>query len=217
MLGVARVSVMAHGNLVELDPPADLDRAEQLLDEVLARAPNMAAAHYIFGQLQKIRGRYLTSIQSFERAMELNPSFIFAEAHIGNNLTRLGKPRDGLERIEHYMRVAPPSEPALGYGYLYAGEAQLALGQQQAALELMLRANAFFPGSPRVQGWLAAVYAIIGESPEAAKYAAAFPRSAPEAAGQILNAANQSRPIEEGPQPSAIVNGLRLALALPHS
>src|SRR5262249_7863959 len=65
MLGIARVSVMAQGNFVELDPPVDLDRAGYLINEVLKARPHAAAAHYIFAQLQKLEGHYEASIQSF--------------------------------------------------------------------------------------------------------------------------------------------------------
>ena len=211
MLGIARVTVMANGNFIELDPPANLDRAERLLDDVLTRQPNSPTAHYIFAQLQRIRGRYPQSLQSFQRALELNPSFIFAHANIGNLLTRMGDPREGLKRIQEYMRMAPPNEPAMGYGHLFAAEAQLALGEKQAALESMLRANALFPGSPRMQGFLAAIYAITGDHANAAKYAAAFRRSAPRATHNILEPTPQSTSREDGL--TEIFDGLRLALS----
>ncbi|HEY2136223.1 MAG TPA: BTAD domain-containing putative transcriptional regulator [Xanthobacteraceae bacterium] len=213
MLGVARVAVMARGNFVELDPPVDLEQAEHLLDEALARSPDSASAHYISAQLQKIQGHYAASIQSFQRALELNPSLIFAHAHIGNMMTRLGQPQEGLEQIRNYMRMAAPNEPAMGYGYLFAGEAELALGHTQAAIEWMLRANAFFPGSPRFQASLAGVYAILGDTPNAAKFAAAFRRLSPDEARRIANTAPQNLPIKEGSRPSTIWDGLRIALA----
>ncbi len=212
MLGVARVTVMAKGNWIELDPPVDLNRAERMLNEILVRAPNNPSAQYVIGQLQENWGHYAASIQSFEHALELNPSFIFANVHIGHMLTRMGRPDEGLERIQRYMRIAPPNEPALGYGYLYLGETQLVLGQKQTALELMLRANAFFGGSPRFQAWLAAAYAINGDRANAAKYAEAFRRSSPGIARSMLDdSAPQNR--KEAREPTAIIEGLRLALA----
>lgn len=216
MLGVARVTVQAYGNMVEIDPPVDLDRAERLLDELLARAPSLANVHYVWAQLQDIRGRYTASMESFKRAQELNPSLIMAECNIGHLLMWLGNPREGLQHIQHYLRIAPPGEPALGYAYLYAAEAELALGQQQAALGSMLRANAFFPGSPRIQGWVAAVYQIVGDNNNATKFASAFERLAPAAADRILNPMAQAHP-PLGEPPPVILDALRVAIIAAHS
>lgn len=218
MLGVARVAVMAQGNFIELDPPVDIDRMQRLLEQVLTQSPNAASAHYIFGQLQRIQGNYAASLQSFRRALELNPSLIFANANIGNLLVRLGQPQDGLERIQDYMRLAPPNEPAMGYAYLFAGEAEVALGHNQAALEWMLRANAFFPGSPRSQAYLAAAYALVADKGNAVKYAAAFRRLSPGVAQNILTGASQRPPTDTGVStPATMLDGLRLALTASQS
>jgi len=202
---------MAHSNLIELDPPIDLDRAERLIDEVLARDPNNGSAHYIAGQMLRIRGRLADSMAAFARALELNPSLTFAEANIGVLMVRLGQPEEGLRRIEHYLKNAPPNEPALGYGYLFAGEAEVALGDRRAALDALLRANAYFPGSPRVQAWLAGLYATIGDDKNAAKYAAAFRRAVPDLAQRVIESTPGERVLDRSFAP--VADGLRRALA----
>jgi DNA-binding SARP family transcriptional activator/TolB-like protein len=212
MLGIARVAVMAEGNWVELNPPIELARAEQLLREVLRRSPNSSSAHYIFGQLLKLQGRYAESLQSFQRALELNPSFIFANAHIGSIKTQLGQPEEGLKHIEAYMHVAPNNEPAMGYAHLYVGQAELALGHPQNALEAILHANSFFPDSPRILGWLAAVYSLLGDNANATRFAVAFQRSSPYQAARILSSVDLSVARGEGAPPSVVLNGLRAAL-----
>lgn len=211
-LGIARVAVMAQGNWVEIDPPISLDRADQLIKEVLRNSPNSGSAHYILAQLQKLRGRYAESTQSFQRALELNPSFIFANAHIGNIMTRLGRAEDGLRLIQEYMRLAPDNEPAMGYAYLYDGESELALGRQQNALDAILRANSYFPDSPRVLGWLAAVYEVRGDTANAARFAAAFQKSSPARAARILGSDSQSHGVIEGAPPPVVLEALRAAL-----
>ena len=83
-IGAARVHAVAAGNLVDLDPAVDLGRAERLLDEVLAKDPNRPGAVYNRGLLLKALHQYDRAIQSFQRALELNPSFVFGNAHIGH-------------------------------------------------------------------------------------------------------------------------------------
>jgi tetratricopeptide (TPR) repeat protein len=185
MVGVARVEVLAANSLVELDPPSSLDRAERLLKEVLEREPNSAAAQYNFGLLQKHRRQYEASIQSFQRALELNPSFIASHAQIGILQTRLGRIQEGFERIQYALHVAP-KEPARGYWYTFAGEAELDLGHYEAALDWFLRADAFMPGCPVIQVWIISAYAALGDDVAAARYAAAFKRLAPSVARSLL-------------------------------
>jgi hypothetical protein len=145
--------------------------------------------------------------------LELNPSFVFGNAQIGHIISRVGHPREGLERIQYFMRLGS-KDPATGYGYLFAGEAELVLGHPQAALEWMLRANGYFPGSALVHAWLAAVYAIIGDETNSASHVAAFRRLSPRTAQQIIDHP-ASDPVGDGLSPSRIYEGLRLALRAP--
>ncbi|HEY0912159.1 MAG TPA: BTAD domain-containing putative transcriptional regulator, partial [Bradyrhizobium sp.] len=211
MVGTARVAVMANGNLVDLDPPADLEQAKRLLQEVLSRNPGNQSAHYVLGQVESEQAHYELAIGSFERALQLNPAAIFAHAHIGHLLTLLGHPREGLERIQQYIRLGD-SDPSLGYAELYAAESELELGDPRAALDWTQRANAFFPGAPRFEAWLAALYEITGDHANAARHAEAFRQAAPAAAARIVDPQKIAQ-LEPLTIPEAILNGLRTALA----
>ena len=158
MLGVSRMLIVATTNFLDVDPAPDIARAERLLDEVLVRSPNSAMVHFNLGLLQKYRRQFAASLQSFQRSIDLNPSFLPAQAQIGAVLTRMGQPDKGLETIQATMRAATANDPAMGYWYLFSAEAELELGHEQAALDWMLRANTLMPGSPLVQAWLASVY-----------------------------------------------------------
>jgi predicted Zn-dependent protease len=100
----------------------------------------------------------------------------------------------------------------LGFFYLFAGEAELELGHAPAALDWLQRANAFMPGSPLVQAWLASVYTTMGDQPNAAKYIAALKQLAP--AGAERYAGRKFGPVPPNGWPrTRILEGLRLALA----
>ena len=101
----------------------------------------------------------------------------------------------------------------MGYWYLFAAEAELELGHDQAALDWALRANAFMPGSPLVQAWLASIYATAGDEPNAAKYVTELRKMAPDRTRLFTK-----RFIEDGTSPNGgrrprIFDGLRLALS----
>jgi DNA-binding SARP family transcriptional activator/TolB-like protein len=210
LLGVARVHILAAMNFVDLDFSPDLGKAEQMLNEALAKSPNSMSALYSLALLQKYRRQYQASMRSLQRCLELNPSFLPAQGQIANILTRSGQPQKGLDQILQTIRIATANDPTIGIWYLFAAEAELELGHERAALDWALRANAFMPGSPLVQAWLASIYATIGDKSNAAKSVAALTKIAPGRTRLFMN-----RPIEDtntGRRGPRIFDGLRLAL-----
>jgi DNA-binding SARP family transcriptional activator/TolB-like protein len=212
LLAVARVQIVAAMNFVDLDPPPDLTEAERLVNESLAKAPNSVSALYSLALLQKYRRQYHASMRSMQRCLDLNPSFLPAQGQIGNILTRMGEPEKGLEQILQTIRVAVPDDPTVGYWYLFAAEAELELGHDQAALDWALRANTAMPEASLVHAWLASIYATIGDKTAAAKYTVALTKAAPmrtqlflrNTAGDTNGGSGRHRP--------RIFDGLRLAL-----
>jgi DNA-binding SARP family transcriptional activator/TolB-like protein/Tfp pilus assembly protein PilF len=211
-LGVARMNIVGSMNFIDLDTPPDLKRAETLLTDVLERFPNWAGAHYALGLLQKSRRQFDASLQSFQRSLELNPSFLQARGQVGALLTRMGQPEKGLATLRETIRLATPNDASLGFFYLFAGEAELELGHPTASLEWLQRADAFMPGSPLVQAWLASVYTTMGDQRNAAKHIAILKQLAP--AGTERYAGRKFGPIPPNGWPrTRILEGLRLALA----
>ena len=213
-LGVARMTIVAAMNFIDLDAPPDLTRAEALLTEVLERFPNWAAAHYTLGLLQKYRRQFPASLQSFQRSLELNPSMLHAHGQVGALLTRMGQPEKGLATVQETIRLSTPNDPSLGFFYLFAGEAELELGHPQAALEWVQRAATFMPGSPLAHAWLASVYTAMGDQANVAKQIAILKKIAPGAAERY--AARKFGPIPAGGWPrTRMLEGLHVALVTP--
>ncbi len=215
MLGVSRMTIVAAMNFIDLDAPPDIPRAEKLLNEVLTTSPKSAGAHFVLAMLQKYRGQYEAGIQSLQRCLELNPSFLPARGQIGALLTRIGQPQKGLETIQETIRLATPNDPAMGFWYLFAGDAELELGHEQAALGWILRANTVMPGSPVVQAWLASVYTTMGDRRNAAKHVAALKRMAPAGTERFAGLKFKADVPANGQRRPRMLEGLRLALAAP--
>ena len=212
LLAVARVHIIAAANFIDLDFSPDLGKAELLVNEALAKSPNSISALYSLALLQKYRRQYHAAIRSLQRCLELNSSFLPAQGQIGNLLTRIGQPQKGLEQILQTIRVATPNDPTTGYWYLFAAEAELELGHDRAALDWALRANAFMPGSPLVQAWLASIYATIGDKSNAAKYVAALTKMALDRTRLFMNRPMEGTNSVIGRRGPRILDGLRLAL-----
>jgi tetratricopeptide (TPR) repeat protein len=212
-LAVARVQILATMNFIDIEPQPDLDATERLLDDSLHRFPNSISVLYSLALLQKHRLQYETSLRTFQRCLELNPSFLPAQGQIGDLLTRTGQPQKGLQQILQTINGATPNDPSLGHWYLFAAEAELQLGHDRAALNWALRADTFMPGAPLVLAWLASIYSNIGDEAAAAKYAAVLRKAAPHRTEFFL----KRPPAQDGTVDSArglrIFQGLRLALA----
>ena len=215
MLGVARLNIVASMNFIDPDTPPDLKRAEALLNEVLRRYPNWALAHYTLGLLQKHRRQLSASLQSFQRTVELSPTFLNAQGQVGVLLTRMGQPDKGLETIRAAMRGATPNDPANGMLYLFAAEAELELGHQQAALDWALRAGSFMPGSALAQAWIASIYADMGDQTNAAKYVAASKTISPAYAQRLADRKLVPREQQKVWPRTRLLEGLRVAFTGP--
>jgi tetratricopeptide (TPR) repeat protein len=172
-------------------------------------------AHYTLGLLQKHRRQQAASLQSFQRAVELSPTFLGAQGQVGVLLTRMGRPEKGLETILAALRVATPNDPSNGFLYLFAAEAELELGHQQAALDWALRAGSFMPGSALAQAWIASIYADMGDQRNAAKYVAASRTISPAYAQRLTDRKIVPRAQQKGVPRTRLLEGLRVAFATP--
>jgi DNA-binding SARP family transcriptional activator/TolB-like protein len=212
LLAVARMHIISAMNFVDFDISSNLNEAERQLNEVLIKSPNSVSAHYSLALLAKHRRQYAASLQSLQRCLELNPTFLPAQGQIGDILIRMGQPQQGLDQILKTIRAASPNDPTMGYWYLFAAEAELELGHDQAALEWALRANTVMPGSPITQAWLASIYASLGDRSNAAKSVALLMKIAPARMQQFMKPPGQDSSRADGQRRPRIFDGLRLAL-----
>jgi TolB-like protein len=211
-LAVARAQILATMNFIDIEPQPDLDAAERLLGDTLRQFPNSISALYSLALLQKQQHHYEASLRTFRRCLELNPSFLPAQGQIGDILTRTGQPQKGLQQILQTINGATPNDPSLGHWYLFAAEAELQLGHDQAALNWALRGETFMPGTPLVLAWLASIYSNMGDRAAAAKYAADLRRAAPHRAELFLKRPPAQGGTVDSTQGLRIFEGLRLAL-----
>jgi DNA-binding SARP family transcriptional activator/TolB-like protein len=209
-LAVARVQIFAATNFVDLEPQPDLSATERFLNETLSKFPNSMSALYSLALLHKHRREYEASTRLLQRCLELNPSFLPAQAQLGDILIRTGQPQKGLDQVLQTMRAATSTDPSMGFWYLFAAEAELELGHDKAALDWALRAETFMPGSPLVQAWLAAIYTAVGDKTNGTKYAALIRKTAPDRTRLFLtqSAANAN----DSGRRLRLFEGLRLAL-----
>jgi DNA-binding SARP family transcriptional activator len=212
MVGIAaQLSMGAATHRLERGP--SLERAKRLLDRALARDPNHAAALYWLGSLLRMGGRdYQGSLQAFARALEVWPNYAGAHAGMGRTLALMGRLDEALAHLERALALDPTS-PQRYFWLFAAGEARLELGQDEAALRALLRAAEIAPNYLSIKQALAATYALLGDSENAARYAAEVKEQAlPNAFGGLLHYISQDASKRRAHQPR-LIEGLRRAFA----
>jgi DNA-binding winged helix-turn-helix (wHTH) protein/TolB-like protein len=207
MLGLAAHHVIAVGNFVVPEREPYLGEAEDLLNHVLIQQPELSPAYYYRGFVQKLRGELVPALTSFERSIDLNPSFIPAYGQVGQVLTSLGRAAEGLEQIRYAMRVSP-QDPIMPSWNIFAGEAEFELGHDAEGLEWLLRAIALSPNSRLGNGALAAAYALVGDQANTRLYAEKFK--------VLTKGVSNRRRVElfgvPSNSPHRLADGLRIAL-----
>jgi DNA-binding SARP family transcriptional activator/tetratricopeptide (TPR) repeat protein len=161
LIGLAAALVTSSANLLN-EKESTLPQAEELIKQALLIDPGVERAHYWLGNIYLGRGRPDLALQSFDRALQLNPGFIPAEAHAGFALVLLGRPAEGLKRIENALD-ASSHDPEARLWLRFAGIAQLELGNDRQALDCLLQAASLAPAAPPLRAALAAAYALLGQ------------------------------------------------------
>jgi len=132
------VLAMAH------DWNGDYDEAMDTALKAVDKDPVLAEAHAFLAEVYADRNNWWMALQEGETAVKLNERSAIAQRNLGYVLERQGRAE---EAIEAYNRAAE-IEPHLGYIYVGAGSAYLALGDREKALEQFQKAVATNPDNP---------------------------------------------------------------------
>jgi adenylate cyclase len=148
------------------DSDADLQRAERLAEQALAASPDSALAHYAKGQVLRAQSRCREAIPEFERAIALDPSRVPAYAHVGWCKFLTGSVDEAIPYFEQAIRLSP-SGPGIAPWYGRLGVMQLLQGHTDQALVWLEKANGENARLAFVHAYLAAGYALDGDTERA--------------------------------------------------
>ncbi|HEY7552751.1 MAG TPA: tetratricopeptide repeat protein [Hyphomicrobiaceae bacterium] len=204
----AMIGLAAYYLLAERDQ--HVNEAEDLLRRALARNTQNDAVHYWFGLLHRIEGNLSAALESYDRALEINPSHAPAYAGKGRALINLHRYEEALQLIRYAQRLNADTSIVTVW-QLWAGWAELELGHLDAARAAFNEAIAARPHGPYVHASLAALHALTGEWQEAHRHVAELRKLTP-------GLTDQQRLVEfslarHGHQPQErLLAGLTLAL-----
>jgi adenylate cyclase len=147
-------------------PKADLQRAEKLAAQALAASPNSAMAHMAMGQVFRAESRCREAIPEFEAAIAIDRSRAPAYAHIGWCKFLTGSVDEVVPNFERAIRLSP-NEPGIALWHGRLGIVELLQSHTDEALLWLEKANSENPRLPVVHAFLAAAYALKGETERA--------------------------------------------------
>ncbi len=155
----------AHGELgLILMATRFYDAAEIAFGHAQALAPRQMRWPYYLAQLHRTTGDQPRAVERFERAVELDPTYVAALVRLGELYLDEGRAEDAEPLFEQALAVDPASAPALSG----IGRAALARGETSRAIEHLERALASGPPAWDIHYNLATAYRDAG-NPERAE------------------------------------------------
>jgi adenylate cyclase len=155
-------------------PAADIARAEGLANQALAEAPRSPVAHYAKGQVLRaqaqvlhVEGRCEDAIAEYETAIALDRNLVFPMAALAWCKFLTGSMEEVIPRIEQAIRLSP-RDPAMSNWYRWIGVVHLLQSRIDEATVWLERARNANAARADVRAYLAAIYALKGETERAA-------------------------------------------------
>ena len=146
---------------------ADLARAEGLVGQALVAAPSNPLAHFAKGQLLRVQGRCEDAIPEFETYIASNRNSAGAIGFLGHCKLMTGSIEEMIPAQEQAMRLSP-RDPYIANIYWRIGVAYLLQSRTDEAIVWLEKGRSANPARPWVHAWLAAAYALKGETERAA-------------------------------------------------
>ncbi|MGD0105277.1 MAG: tetratricopeptide repeat protein [Rhodopila sp.] len=145
----------------------DIERAEQLLLDVLHVDGDIFYAHIWMGVLRRLQGRLDESLIELETALALAPNYPVTMGQLGVTLAFLGQPEAAIPHIERSLLLAP-HDAATPLSYSFLGICHVLLGRIEEAVIALRKSRAGNSRFFHTHLALAAALGLNGEVDEAA-------------------------------------------------
>lgn len=169
---------------------AEPDKLATLSDEAIQRAlaidHDYSVAHYAQGHLRMVREDPASALESYERALALNPSDAWSHARIAQALLALGRLDEVAAHVERGRRLSPLEGTQVSFGRAVAGAALFHKGQDDAAYQQFQAAALANPNNATAWALIAAVDALHGRTDAAAQAMARLKALRPNATVSIF-------------------------------
>jgi adenylate cyclase len=147
--------------------PADIARAQALVDRALATSPRYALVHHVKGHVLRAQKRWEEAIPEYEAVLALDHNWSGALTNLGWCKLYTGSIEEVLPLVEQAIRL-DPRNPDIGVRYYLIGTVHLLQSQIDEAIIWFEKARSAMPATPFHYSRLAAAYALRGEIERAA-------------------------------------------------
>jgi len=147
----------------KLTQQGQLDEAEALYKEILAKAPSVPEVHYNLGYIYTQRKDWTNAETEFQKALELRPDYSDAIIALARAYQDSGNAAKAQELIDKAAAAAPNDGKLLFNLAIFHVNA----GQQQEAMEDLLKAETADPSNAEIQYHLGTILVGQNKVPEA--------------------------------------------------
>ena len=160
------------------------DAAETAFGHAQALAPRQMRWPYYLAQLHRTTGDQPRAVERFERAVELDPTYVAALVRLGELYLDEGRAVEAEPLFDQALAVDPASAPALSG----IGRAALARGETARAIEHLERALAIGPPAWDIHYNLATAYRDAGDPERAEEHLSRRGGDPPEPPDPLMRA-----------------------------
>jgi adenylate cyclase len=146
---------------------ADIERAERLSAEALATSPRSQLARYAKGQALRAQRRFEEAIPEYETVLASNRNWVAAIHALGQCKPFTGSIEEAIPLVEQAIRLSP-RDPQVGVWYQWIGVVHQLQSRTDEAITWLEKARNAHPKLPHIRAWLAAAYALKGDTERAA-------------------------------------------------
>jgi adenylate cyclase len=148
-------------------PTADIERAERLIDQVLAASPRNLLAHYAKGQALRAQRRCEEAIPEYETVLAFDRNSVRALINIGRCRVYTGLLDEAIPPMEQAIRLSP-RDPGIANWYDSIAQVYLLQSRIDEAVLWLEKSRSASPGRPWPHARLASAYALKGNLDRAA-------------------------------------------------
>jgi adenylate cyclase len=146
---------------------ADITRSEELAARAVAALPRSPVAHFAMAQVLRAQHRYGEATPEYEAVLALNRNWAHAYSHLGWCRFMTGSFEELIPAQEQAIQLSP-RDPQIGLFYSRIGSAHLLKSRISEAIAWYERARNATPAHPQFRTFLAASYALTGNTARAA-------------------------------------------------
>ncbi|MBM86897.1 MAG: hypothetical protein CMQ41_00810 [Gammaproteobacteria bacterium] len=140
--------------LIELYNQGNLLMVEAECKKILKSQPKELTILNLLGAAQTRQMKYKEAIVTYEKAIQLNPSFVEAYLNLASSLTELGKHEEAALNCKKAIKLNPKFAEA----HCVLGQAQKTLEQSENAIKSFKKALQLKPGFPEAYIGLGNIY-----------------------------------------------------------